>query len=59
MHWGIFERLIKATSATGNFIPDAFHAALAIESSCEWVTTDKGYKRFKGLKTIHPLIDVL
>ncbi len=54
-HWAIFEKLIKSTGATGNLIPDAFHAALAIESSCEWVTTDKGFKRFKGLKTMHPL----
>ena len=56
-HWTIFEKLINSTGATGNFIPDAFHAALAIESSCDWVTTDKGFKRFKGLKMIHPLKD--
>ncbi len=49
-HWAIFESLIKHTHAKGNFIPDAYHAALAIESSCEWVTTDKGFKKFKGLK---------
>ena len=54
-HWEIFESLIAMTKARGNFIPDAYHAALAIESGCEWVTTDKGFKRFKGLKTLHPL----
>jgi predicted nucleic acid-binding protein len=36
-------------------MPDAYHAALAMEWGCEWVTTDKGFKRFKGLKVRHPL----
>ncbi len=54
-HWGIFEKLMSEIKAKGNFIPDAYHAALAIESGCEWITTDKGFKKFKGLKTIHPL----
>ena len=54
-HLSIFDDLIKATHATGNAIPDAYHAALAIESGCEWVTTDKGFKRYKGLITRHPL----
>ena len=54
-HWRIFKNLICTTQAKGNLIPDAYHAALAIESGCQWVTTDKGFKRFKGLKTQHPL----
>ena len=54
-HWSIFENLISSSQAQGNLIPDAYHAALAIESGCEWVTTDKGFKRFKGLKIKHPL----
>lgn len=54
-HWSIFSELVKLTKAKGNFIPDAYHAALAIESGCEWVTTDKGFKKFKGLKLINPI----
>lgn len=54
-HWSIFESLVKITKAKGNFIPDAYHAALAIESGCQWMTTDKGFKKFKGLKSKHPL----
>lgn len=54
-HWSIFEQLISSTHAKGNLIPDAYHAALAIESGCEWVTTDKGFKRFKGLNVKYPL----
>ena len=56
-HWSIFENLIKTTGAKGNFIPDAYHAALAIESGCEWVTTDKEFKKFKGLKLKNLLKD--
>lgn len=55
LHWDIFQNLIETTKAKGNLIPDAYHAALAIESGSEWVTTDKGFKRFKGLKFSHPL----
>ena len=58
-HWDIFESLLTMTKAKGNFIPDAYHAALAIESGCEWVTADKGFKKFKGLKIFHPLFKTL
>ena len=54
-HWDIFQNLLVSIEAKGNLIPDAYHAALAIESGSEWVTTDKGFKRFKGLKFFHPL----
>ena len=55
MHWKIFRECLEQINATGNEIPDAYHAALAMEWGCEWVTTDKGFKRFKGLKVRHPL----
>jgi toxin-antitoxin system PIN domain toxin len=48
--WTIFTDLCRKTSATGNDVPDAYHAALAIESGCEWITSDKGFKRFPGLR---------
>ena len=54
-HWGIFEKLLRASDATGNRVPDAYHAALAIESGCDWITTDKGFLRFAGLRARHPL----
>ncbi len=54
-HWEIFTRLCRESGARGNLIPDAFLAALAIESGSEWVTTDKGFARFNGLKWSHPL----
>lgn len=54
-HWGIFTRLVRESGAKGSLIPDAYFAALAIESGCEWVTTDRDYARFKGLRWRHPL----
>ena len=54
-HWDIFERLCRGTAAKGNLAADAYLAALAIESGCEWVTTDRDYSRFPGLRWRHPL----
>jgi len=49
-HWSIFSRLCKDADARGNLVPDAWYAALAVESGCEWVTLDRDYARFPGLK---------
>lgn len=49
-HWPIFTRLCTAADARGNLVPDAWYAALAIEAGCEWVTLDRDYARFPGLR---------
>ena len=49
-HWIIFTRLCREAEAKGNLIPDAYLAALAIESGCEWVTLDRDFARFEGLR---------
>jgi toxin-antitoxin system PIN domain toxin len=49
-HWQIFKRLCKEADARGNLVPDAWFAALAIESGCEWITLDRDYARFPGLR---------
>ena len=54
-HWDIFLSLCAATGATGSLVPDAYLAALAIESGCEWITTDRDFARFRGLRWRHPL----
>ena len=54
-HWKIFLDLCRRGDARGNLVPDAFHAALAIELGCEWLTLDRGFARFPGLKWRHPL----
>lgn len=54
-HWRIFSELCSSTNAKGNLVADAYLAALAIESGSEWVTTDRDFARFPGLKWRHPL----
>ena len=54
-HWNIFTDLCRKSRAKGNLIPDAFLAAVAIESGCEWITTDRDYAKFPGLNWRHPL----
>jgi uncharacterized protein len=55
LHWSIFTRLCKQAGAKGNLVSDAYFAALAIESGAEWITTDRDYSRFPGLRWRHPL----
>jgi hypothetical protein len=54
-HWEIFVRLCRTANVKGNLAPDAYLAALAIESGSEWITTDRDYSRFPGLRWRHPL----
>jgi toxin-antitoxin system PIN domain toxin len=53
-HWEIFERLCRDSDARGNVVTDAYLAALAIESGCEWITLDGDFARFHGLKWRRP-----
>lgn len=53
-HWAIFTRLCHDSAAAGNLIPDAYLAALAIESGSEWITTDPNFARFAGLQWSMP-----
>jgi toxin-antitoxin system PIN domain toxin len=49
-HWEIFSKLCVEADARGNLVADAWFAALAIESGCEWITLDRDYARFMGLR---------
>ena len=53
-HMEIFERLCLETGARFNDVPDAYHAALAIEAGAEWVTRDRGYAKYPGLRVVYP-----
>jgi len=53
-HWEIFTTFCANAHARGDLIADAFLAALAVESGCEWITTDRDYSRFAGLRWRHP-----
>jgi hypothetical protein len=49
-HWSIFERLCIETDTRARRITDAWFAALAIEWGCEWISLDRDFTRFPGLK---------
>jgi toxin-antitoxin system PIN domain toxin len=54
-HWEIFTDLCRKTDAKGNHVPDAYHAALALETGCEWISMDRGFSRYPGLRWSLPL----
>ncbi|MEQ1929701.1 MAG: type II toxin-antitoxin system VapC family toxin [Parvularculaceae bacterium] len=53
-HWAIFERIAKEGRIMGPMVSDAWYAALAIEHGCEWVTLDRDFARFPGLRWSTP-----
>jgi uncharacterized protein len=53
-HWDVFTRLCLHTHTRGPRITDAWFAALAIEHGCTWITLDRDYARFPGLKWEEP-----
>ena len=55
-HWDIFERLCLETDTRGRRVTDAWFAALAIESGCEWITLDRDFARFPGLNWRAPVL---
>jgi len=54
-HGELFLDLVATTGATGSRVPDAYFAALAIDASCEWITFDRGFARYPGLRWRSPL----
>jgi len=56
-HWEIFKRLCIETNTRGPTVTDAWYAALAIEWGCEWITLDRDYARFPGLRWRLPQAD--
>jgi len=54
-NWAIFSGLCRQLPCRGKLVADAWHAALAIEYACEWVSTDADFARFPGLRWRHPL----
>lgn len=54
-HWPIFTDLCERTEARAGLVSDAYHAALAIEHGCEWITFDRDFARFPGLRWRSPL----
>jgi toxin-antitoxin system PIN domain toxin len=54
-HWEIFTRLCVGANAKGNLVADAQHAAIAIENGATWISKDRDFARFAGLRWRHPL----
>ncbi len=54
-NWMIFCDLCQSIPATGKLVADAWHAALAIEHACHWISTDGDFARFATLTWSHPL----
>jgi toxin-antitoxin system PIN domain toxin len=54
-HWQIFTDLCRQLGATGNTVPDAFLAAIAIEQGATWISADRGFAGYPGLRWRHPL----
>lgn len=48
-HLEIFLGLCRRHTLAGGLVADAYHAALAIEAGCTWVTYDTDFARFEGL----------
>lgn len=53
--WDLCQELITSIRARGNDVADAFLAASALEHRAIFVTTDRGFHRFPGLRVRHPL----
>lgn len=53
-NWEVFSRLCREASARGNLVSDAAHAAVAIEHGATWVTLDRDFARFPGLRWESP-----
>jgi predicted nucleic acid-binding protein len=48
-------RVESPERARGKLVADAYHAALAIEHGCEFITADADFARFPRLRQRHPL----
>jgi toxin-antitoxin system PIN domain toxin len=56
-HWPIFADLCSRTPARGNLVPDAYLAAMAIETGATFATRDRGFARFTGGRLLDPIAE--
>ncbi len=54
-HWQIFVDLVTSYRPRGNEVPKTYLAALALENGATWVSSDRGFARFAGLRLLDPL----
>ena len=53
-HWAVFRELVVGSGAGSKDISDAYLAAFAIENDATFVTFDRGFAKFPGLKVFNP-----
>ncbi|MHB8512584.1 MAG: TA system VapC family ribonuclease toxin [Actinomycetota bacterium] len=54
-HLQIFEDLCTTSGVSGDLVPDAYLASIALEQGCFLATADRDFARFSGLRVINPL----
>jgi toxin-antitoxin system PIN domain toxin len=54
-YWALLSELILEAQASGPLVTDAALAALALEQGAVLCSTDRDFRRFRGLKLIDPL----
>ncbi|HVL88729.1 MAG TPA: PIN domain-containing protein, partial [Actinomycetota bacterium] len=54
-HLDVFEELCRRTRATGNLVPDAYLAAIALETGSTIASADSDFRSFAGVRWINPL----
>lgn len=53
-HFELLREICDAADATGNLVPDAVIAAVAVEHGCEVVTLDRDFGRFSTVRHRRP-----
>ena len=53
-HFELLEGVCLGADVTGDLVPDAQLAAIAIEHACELVSFDRDFARFTGLRWLRP-----
>ncbi len=56
--WRVFRELMARHQPRGPEVTDLYLAAAAIGSGLEWVSFDRGFGRFAGLRWTNPADDV-
>jgi toxin-antitoxin system PIN domain toxin len=52
--WELFEGLVSGHALTGDDVPDAYLAAAALDLGATFVTSDRGFTRFRELAVVAP-----
>lgn len=54
--WRLFDQIVSTTRVSGNLVPDAQLAALALEHGLTVVSADTDFARFSSVRWFNPLV---